>query len=428
MRMRAVFENHKHFFEEFITQQFGILEEVVSTLDYNLSDQIINLHGQACTIPIIQMEEGHYEALIWQASRLLRLPHFETRLGPLLGGILANELNDCIALLARPQRTFDTVVRAARACPTFEGVTLHRGLPFYAGALLTTPPFSRSQPKSPKVAGLPSYGVKKPQVTMVKPKAMQDPKTTLYKVASTYLPPHESDIGPHRLEPKEKQHTFHLTMSLFHGLNPDPEWEAYYAFGYPVCRSEDQHQALGGLYKSLLNDGSKVKMFSEIWKALQSNSLTTLMDQNNFGSFRQEIPDLEKFLDTEPNRRETVWQLVQFVRAKSNTDPLPTLQIDYGFDLCKVREDVMTLKNIYAKMFEKFHPLQVHNACMSGTLLQTALDAFPSLERNHHRFLPARNRYPGIGYVGTSPGASLSGGFFRNRAKVSEGTQPTELS
>ncbi|KAF2688834.1 hypothetical protein K458DRAFT_385000 [Lentithecium fluviatile CBS 122367] len=423
-RLGRVFESHKTTYEGLVTKFFGALEEVPSELDDVLGGHLMMLHSQGCTIAADKMMKVEYEAVIHRASLLLRQPHFSIRLKPLLNkATFSDELFECICLLARPQWVFDIVVRTARVFPTFGEVKLHCGLPssWSAQPATTSPPCSqpRFSPKADeKVEHIPS---RDPATESTGP-----PEIALFKAVRSYLPAHERSIGVCQLEPKEKQITFLLAAAVLHGQNPDPEWEAYYAFGYPTCRSDDERQALGGIYKALLTDcGEKSMIFSKIWKALRDNNLIFIMDRHGYDLFRAEIPYLEVFLKTAPANRETVWTLVQFVRADKNTDPPPLLQSDYGFELCKTREHVALLKEVYVRMLDVFHPLQIHKDCTVGRLLAAAMYACPQLQPEVHRFLRPNSLGPGAGYVGSSRALSKRG-FFRNPSKGFTAPQPTE--
>jgi hypothetical protein len=405
MRMRKIFETHKEIYDQLVTRLFGALEEVHSELDYDLGDHLMTLHTHACTIPVDDMKTSDYQTIVRQANLLLRLPHFEIRLMPLLRATFATELIDCIALLSRPQRAFDTAVRTARTFPTFTTVRLHQGLPVSAQPA-TIP---RPQPQTTPNKATSVKTAEKNEQTHCKPAPTpaKDPKDALIKAALAYLPPHERQIGLHRLESKEKKDTFFMVVFVLSGQVPDPNSDAYIVFGFVACRTENERQKLGGIYQALLTELGERVAIPTLCNALRNCELTDLMDTHGYFLFRQEIPELETFLLTPWGARESVWHLIQFVRMKISVDSKTeinihrVLQLDYAFDICKTREHVVDLQGIYRAMLNKVHPLQVHKACMNGTLLQAAKNACPGLTPDKHRFLQSRKNHPGIGFVGT---------------------------
>ena len=498
-RIRSVFDKFKIVYEELVTKQLGALEEVHSKLDYELGDNIIDLYQEACTIPAEKMTQAYYEALVRQCSRLLRLQHLDSRLKPLLGSAsFAEELFDCIVVIARPQRAFDTVVRAARSFPLFATVKMYRGPPartpglqnasylqdvtepkvstpdtetpldelptvyakFQGRAPMALSPSSSGRTRcsgeaknilrstttlssrmTPKQSPSTSWGnssstsskksaegttpssslSKHPSQAVHSESATgysSDPTAEFFRDANHYLPPHERNTGFKRLEPQAKRNTFLLVASILSGRNPLPEWKAYHVFGYPACRTYDEEQSLGGIYRAILEESeSKPRIFQQLWKALEENNVVRLIDEHEYTLFRREIPSLERFFSTRPGKRQTVWLLVQFIRSSGNTDPPPDLRLDYGFDRCRMREQVAHLKDLYVKILDVYHPMDLHKACIAGQLLELAMEAYPGLSSEHHRMLRGRSVLPGTGFEGDAPAPILGGGVFKNKAK-----------
>jgi hypothetical protein len=397
--LRQVFEKYKTYYDALVTKLFGALDEVASKIDHELGDRIMMLHNTACTTPIDQMAPADIEALVKRSIGLLRLQHLDIRLRPLLGtNAFAKDLFDCIALLARPHQAFDTMVRAASSFPTFGTVRLCRGFPVTkAIAPSASPSSSRSQispiqsSKSTEKAESVPYTPKafehnQPlgQITVVKSDSTDD----FFSEARKYLPPHERHIGVWLLEPPAKRSAYLLVAAITRGQNPLPEWDAYYAFGYPACHDEDEAQFLGGIYKEiLLESESKPAIFHELWKALNQNKLVQLIDKHGYSLFRGAIAGLERFLSTPVADREPVWELVQFVRARKFTDRPPRLLYDYNFKLCRMRETVVVLKDLYSQILEVVDPMQLHDASKQGRLLEIALEAHPNLTPEHRRLL-----------------------------------------
>ena len=128
-RLRKVFEDHKKSFEDLVTKLFGVLEDDLSAQDHNLGQHIVELN-QVCAIPAKEMTRENYEDIIYRSTQAIRQQHLYSRLRLLLGdGGFASELLGSVKPLARPQRAYETVVRAARSLSTFATVSIYRGLP-----------------------------------------------------------------------------------------------------------------------------------------------------------------------------------------------------------------------------------------------------------------------------------------------------------
>ena len=232
-----------------------------------------------------------------------------------------------------------------------------------------------------------------------------------FKKARLYLPLHERNLGYKHLNPPAKQTTYLLIATLLQDDNPLPEWDAYYMFGYPVCQNDDQAQNLGGVYKAmLLENESRLAIFEQLWKALEKNTVMDLIDHNGYASIRRHVPDLEHFFEA---RRETVWRLVQFTKATDQTDSHKSLRRDYGFDRCRMREQITLLKNFYMALLEKVHPLEVHAACTRAKLVELGMQVFGGVHGEVHRFLRNRPIFPGIGYEDAEMGPITGGGEFK---------------
>jgi hypothetical protein len=238
-----------------------------------------------------------------------------------------------------------------------------------------------------------------------------------------YLLPQERKMGLHQLQPASKRSAYMLVFALASGNNPLPEWKSYYDFGYAACRDGDQCQLLGGTYRAILNEcDNKPAGLIKIYKAFDNNALMSLIDDHGYSLIRRDIPDLERYLSTKEHDKETIWKLVQFIRAKDKTDAPKSLLGGYRFDYAKGREDVQILKDLYANMLNTMHPLRLHEACNEGRLLQTAIQAVNvPLHKAVHRMLRSRTLVPGEAYEGTSmTPVGGPGGVFRKRQKWTE--------
>jgi len=68
----------------------------------------------------------------------------------------------------------------------------------------------------------------------------------------------------------------------------------------------------------------------------------------------------------------SVWDLKQFVVADMpDSDPVPSVSVDYGFFNCRNEEEAAQLKEVYKKFFEEGSngdPLKLHEACLQGKI------------------------------------------------------------
>ncbi|KAF2118880.1 hypothetical protein BDV96DRAFT_596693 [Lophiotrema nucula] len=188
---------------------------------------------------------------------------------------------------------------------------------------------------------------------------------------------------------------------LMEGLNPHPASNSYLTFGYVACEGEDEHQRLGGIFKELLVDSTdRVGTFNDFCLALEQGTMVQFLDNNGYELFREAIPRLEEFFTTPSASRPTVWRLIQFLRNENATDPDPYMMRDYGFNLCKQRDQVLRLKNVYAQVLQKIDPMKLHYACVEGRLNQLRVEHRIYIEEEDMRFLQNWHAQPGLGREG----------------------------
>ncbi|KAF2710886.1 hypothetical protein K504DRAFT_375422 [Pleomassaria siparia CBS 279.74] len=261
-----------------------------------------------------------------------------------------------------------------------------------------------------------------------KPGKEQDAADVFFAKARLYLSPPDRETGPNWLQPEAKRQTFLLAAWLSNTANPPPCWSCYYDFGYVTCQNEDEAQLLGGLYNAVLNDpdrGPKEATFEQLWQALDTPSLLIdLLDSCGYlDALRTQLPRLEHFLGTRSEDRPSVWRLIQFVRDTPNTEPHACLRRDYGFDSCTLRDEVQALKYIYGEVLAmtatttktttttqtQTHPLQLHAACIRGTLFEFARSkAGAVIVRDEHRRL-MQNMAPSSPFIGFDNDKGLKG-------------------
>jgi hypothetical protein len=103
---------------------------------------------------------------------------------------------------------------------------------------------------------------------------------------------------------------------------------------------------------------------------------------------------------------------VQFLRDEASTDPGVHLQRDYGFKLCKGREDVQRLKEVYAAILQKVGPLRLHQACVDRQLLQLAVNVGVDVGSGDRQAISASS---GCGYENSSGLTGREGPLFGRR-------------
>jgi hypothetical protein len=430
-RLRKVFDDHKTSYEQMVSDFLGLFDEVASVKDYEVSGSLIRFHNMACIEPAGGMSREICGDIVSHAKKLLLLEDLEIRLRPVLGIAFAKELYATITVLARPKQVYETI---ARALWTFRTVNIHRGPPqlYHGGTRCVENTSSNGLTSPPSTIKAPSPVIPTPSPAITRSEPATEPEAATGKSSNSidilgqakkYLAPHERNIGVNLLQPISKQSAYMLVISLINGSNPLPEWNAYHHFGYAACRDEDECQRLGGTYRAILREcESESAALLKLYKALDDNALMNLFDDHKYSLIRQHIPDLERYLNTKAPERETVWTLIQFIRAKDQTDPPKSLLGGYRFEFCKTRENVQVLKDLYADILKKMHPLQLHSACAQGRLLETVMQtASTPLNKDVERMLRPRALMPGEAYEGTAMNTvGGTGGVFKKRQKWTE--------
>ncbi|KAJ7629560.1 hypothetical protein B0H17DRAFT_1164295 [Mycena rosella] len=134
-----------------------------------------------------------------------------------------------------------------------------------------------------------------------------------------------------------------------------------------ACRDEHEESNLAGIYTALFQTCS----FDELYHAYDSSTLTSLFDSKGLRKKRETIPHLEEVLKGSPRVFQSVWYLKQFVMAKEEVRPTPSITVDYGFMNClKNEEETTLLKDLYSQIFAlpRVDPMKLHEACIQGKL------------------------------------------------------------
>jgi hypothetical protein len=142
---------------------------------------------------------------------------------------------------------------------------------------------------------------------------------------------------------------------------------------------------LGGLYQILivgdklsrfwhsLQIESNVCTFDEFWKAFNVGKVVELMDAKGLRDLRMRMAPchFDIFMSACPGQsRISVWRLKWFLVDDRMVDPEKPVVADYGFYNCKTLIEKYDLKNVYKKVLENADPLELHKACIQGTLFE----------------------------------------------------------
>lgn len=213
---------------------------------------------------------------------------------------------------------------------------------------------------------------------------------TFYDQARPYLDAEDRGKTARDLQPQAKRHSYNLLAGILRRCSPNPMEENWYSFGFVTCRGQSEEGTLVDLYQLLLtaSDGSffyqvhnrqrgtiPPATFAQFWKAHEFRTLIPLMDSKGLKKFRSRLPFLEAFLSVPKTiQRPSVWDLKQFLEIKNPVDhpPEPSVSVDYGFVNCRTFEDTCTLMEIYDRVLGSADPLELHDACIEGTLFQFA--------------------------------------------------------
>ena len=434
--LKNLFHENRVQIEDFISTTLGLFDDESEGRDEAIGDRLIALNV-LINIPNspfkLKLGEATYtneemSGIIEEAHNLYHLKGgaIQKRLRAILDIAVADSLYNHIHILAQPKRCTDTFIACARACKSFEKVTIEFGMPTVASAISTPPVFQSTNALQHKQAApLTDVGdIPKHQPVMPQDIQYPDDEGGVLAQARRYLEPADRSIDLSALQPMAKRHAFGLVAALLNGSIPDPEWEAFYVFGFVACRSKAEAQTLGGLYIEILTTSrSKSMVFTHLWHSAEKNQLPQFFDRHGWHGFRSELPELENFLGKPSDRRESVYYLIQFLHQENNTDPPVLLNRDYGFHLCRQRDEVESLKHIYREVLNVRTPLQLHHACTSGELRKVVASAGVEVHARHARLLQNQAK-PGRGYNKILGRFEMDQGIFRSQ-KIQRLRMPT---
>ncbi|KAI4933930.1 uncharacterized protein J4E92_003600 [Alternaria infectoria] len=219
-----------------------------------------------------------------------------------------------------------------------------------------------------------------------KQQATQNLVASMFAKARPYLDNEDRNKALDELMPEAKRDSFTLLAQLSHQMSPNPIEQNWYSFGFVTCRGKSEENTLVQVYQLLLleDDGSYFYKFynsrrdhnspvglTQFWKAYEAGTLIQLMDSKGLKNLRSRLPLLEVFLSGSCS---SVWDLKWFLDIEDPVKypPIPSVSLDYGFVNCNTLEETYTLIEIYKRVLQTAHLLDLQHACITGTLWQFA--------------------------------------------------------
>lgn len=411
-RLRVLFRENREQLDQMISNIFGVFDDHPHPFDGSLKDNLMAFH---CLISRMDSqfrvqprnESDDYDemnAIVETAYKIYSLQDngVQKRLQVLAGDTLAEPLHNHIQTLARPRQCHNAFVSYARACRGFNTMNLGYGMP----------PTPRNAKKAAASATSQSVPARSAENGMIIPSSNQNQSSSavlmdISTLARTYLSATDSHLSPHVLQPASKRHAFSLMAFVLNDLVPKPKSDIYYLFGFVACESETAVNLLGRVYKKLLTTSrDKAYTSQELWQSLENHCLTQVFDRNGLSNFRTESPLLEQFFNLPLEDRPSVYRLIQFLRVNEgdhdDSDPVAcgglVLIRDYGFHLCKGREEVEILKETYRRALQEINALDLHAACIGMHLSKTVLATNVALGVKHQRLLQNQGPLPDLGF------------------------------
>ena len=411
------FRDNQDTLDKLVADSFW-MDEDHADFDITLTDKIILLR-QDVTNSHSPEQVGRLIDIA--ASILQKIPSLAVRLQDLLKNAeFSDGLYRSVIALASPKHAFDTFVRTAKTDASLSSIKIH------------LPPL---KPSKILCISRPRQDMRDANPSVKSPTRPTDPGVTTASTSSLPFSPSAnsrsgktSPASPalessavsfttgvrHATQsPTPQQKSSQLTLparvaheavsqlisSIANGHEPDMYTDAYYLFGFVTTTNDEEAQQLGGLYGTILRESPSLQpTIEELVKALATNTLVELFDMKEWGHFRKTFPRLETFLSTPPSERPTVWRLKQFVTNNTAQEPIPCLQRDFGFKLCRQREEVQQVKEFYASVLKGVNIMDLHYACAHGRLPEfTKMKGF-NVDQRDQRFLVNDYPAPGVGY------------------------------
>jgi hypothetical protein len=197
--------------------------------------------------------------------------------------------------------------------------------------------------------------------------------------------------------PRERANFFFFRSML--GLcHPSPELDLWVHFGFCACYDESEEQFLSFTYGMLVDRCT----YDEFLTAYSDSKIIQLLDAKGLRGRRIIHPYLEDVLSGSPVMFKSVWFLKKHVQYTKSvrSDLIPSVRVDYGFMNCTSDREYQDLKDLYKNIFERRYtnPLELHQACLSGSLYDYVLGLFPEMKGKKKRAAKfrrlLRNLYP----------------------------------
>jgi hypothetical protein len=246
--------------------------------------------------------------------------------------------------------------------------------------------------------------------------SLQCQSDDLLATVRSFLSNEDQDCGFAQLLPAPKQDAFLLLNAVLRGKLVPYHTNAYYVFGFVATQNQDEERRLANLYAALLRDApSPPAIFCALTQGVAKNTLVDIFATHDFPAFAVSFPHVAAFLSTPPATRPTVWRLKHFMHDKANTEPPACLRRDYGFKYCRMREEVQSLKDLYARVLRVAQPRELHDACVKGRLFDLALQTGVGVDAKVKRLMMNDAAALGVGFDDGEGLAGHAGRLFRRK-------------
>ncbi|CAF1186512.1 unnamed protein product [Adineta steineri] len=191
------------------------------------------------------------------------------------------------------------------------------------------------------------------------------PKADVSQLVRKYLSAEDKDKDMDQLEPQEKRLSVWLYIVLLMGNIPRIEYDIWFHFGFCTCKSQRIESDLGRIYRTLIDQCTLYEFYTNS----KSQTLEALLRLKNIDGI--DALKAQGVVFGYPNI--SVYHLKQYVLGEDV--PLQRcIGVDYGFYLCRDNKSKQKLRKIYKQLFEhvNFDILQLHQACISGTIYKYA--------------------------------------------------------
>ena len=377
---KEIFTEYDAKFGTLVAQMLGLedIDGCIPSRDTEVGNLVIRLHQLVHAYDGSMAKNNKLVEFSWAAMRAN--DDLARRLRQLLQFAFGTGLFNCIRQLGHPLRTIFTIVRAVGSPGTYEDVKIHFGISHKPHGKTITP----------KVAGRKQLSHRdQAQNTANSSTFIPAPPREVRAAAEPDSLRTGEDIGMYM------QAVLVLVESVVRSTAVPVGSHAYYFFGFVTCSNTGEEKALCEYYRTFLESSLSPAILAEkMIKALRCGTLTGLIQNKGLDSLKTSHPDLYGFLTTMPDERPSVYRLIQFIRDEGNDEPAPVLKRDFGLRLCKGRENVTFLKNVYSLMLTRIEPVKLHDACRFNRMRELATEVFGSINEEMRRLLV--NEYPGI--------------------------------